>query len=86
MLRPCAMRITFRGAVEGYAKSRAFTDCDPFVQPIHSVNFCGVVAEALARSAPSITTVNSPLETMGAKGCGTAQRPRALRFWQPSPT
>lgn len=60
----------FTGLVEGEAKEQLFAECDFFILPSHSENFGMVVAEALARSLPVITTTGTPWELLQTRGCG----------------
>jgi len=60
----------FAGLVAGEAKEQLFADCDFFILPSHSENFGMVVAEALARSVPVITTTATPWQLLHTRGCG----------------
>lgn len=63
-------QITFAGHVDGAAKEAAFAQADVFVLPSHSENFGLVVAEALVRRRPVITTTALPWDAMVAAGAG----------------
>ena len=50
----------FPGLVAGDEKERCFSAADLFILPTYSENFGIVVAEALARAIPVITTTGAP--------------------------
>jgi glycosyltransferase involved in cell wall biosynthesis len=60
----------FTGLVAGDQKEQLFATCDFFILPSHSENFGMVVAEALARSLPVITTTGTPWQLLQPRGCG----------------
>jgi len=62
--------VHFEGAVQGAAKERLFRAADLFILPSLSENFGLVVAEALARGVPVITTTGTPWSQLPARGCG----------------
>jgi glycosyltransferase involved in cell wall biosynthesis len=63
-------QVLFTGLASGAEKERLFAECDVFVLPSHSENFGMVVAEALARSVPVITTKGTPWELLEQERCG----------------
>jgi glycosyltransferase involved in cell wall biosynthesis len=62
--------VRFAGSVHGAAKERLFREADLFILPSLSENFGLVVAEALARGVPVITTTGTPWSQLPARGCG----------------
>ena len=62
--------VTFHGHVEGEAREQAFANADLFVLPSHSENFGNVIAEALVRGVPVITTTGTPWQELETRGCG----------------
>lgn len=60
----------FTGLVTGHRKERLFAKADVFVLPTYSENFGIVVAEALARGVPVITTTGAPWEDIETWRCG----------------
>lgn len=62
--------VHFTGPVYGPDKDEAFEKCSIFVLPSHSENFGFVVAEALQRARPVITTTATPWESMTASNAG----------------
>ncbi len=62
--------VQFRGHVDGAAREAAFAAADLFVLPSHSENFGNVIAEALVRGLPVVTTTNTPWHELAARGCG----------------
>jgi len=60
----------FAGLVTGKEKEQLFANCDFFILPSHSENFGMVVAEALARNLPVITTTGTPWQLLQTRGCG----------------
>ncbi len=69
--------ISFLGSVAGQAKEAAFAAADLFVLPSHSENFGLVVAEALARKLPVLTTTATPWSTLRERDCGWCVAPSA---------
>lgn len=65
-----APRLTWMGPVEGDAKEALYRSADLFVLPTHAENFGLVVAEALARGVPVVTTRNAPWEGLETQHCG----------------
>lgn len=60
----------FPGLVVGDDKERYFSEADIFILPTYSENFGIVVAEALAREVPVITTTGAPWAQLEEYGCG----------------
>jgi glycosyltransferase involved in cell wall biosynthesis len=60
----------FPGLVTGERKEQLFDEADVFILPTHSENFGIVVAEALARGIPVITTKGAPWEDLTTWRCG----------------
>ena len=54
----------------GQEKEDMFADAELFVLPTHSENFGMVVAEALARSLPVLTTTGAPWSELKQRNCG----------------
>ena len=65
-----APRVTWVGSVEGEAKEALYHSADLFVLPTHAENFGLVVAEALARGVPVVTTRNAPWDGLETHRCG----------------
>ena len=63
-------RVTFTGALYGLDRDDALLACDFLVLPTTSENFGMVVAEALARARPVLTTHGAPWEGLATRGCG----------------
>lgn len=63
-------KVTFHGHVDGDAREDAFAKADIFVLPSYSENFGNVIAEALIRGVPVITTTNTPWQGLETHGCG----------------
>jgi glycosyltransferase involved in cell wall biosynthesis len=63
-------RVEFPGAVFGETKQSAYASADLFILPSHSESFGLVVAEALARRVPVITTLDTPWHGLKKHGCG----------------
>lgn len=57
-------------AVEGHEKDRQYESASIFVLPTHSENFGIVIAEALERELPVITTTGTPWTQLDIIGCG----------------
>jgi len=66
-LRP---ELRIESSIFGEEKEVAFEWCDALVLPSRSENFGLVVAEALARGKPVITTKGTPWERVVEHGCG----------------
>lgn len=62
--------VVFYGAVFGDEKIKLFDSSDLFVLPTYTENFGIVVAEALARSIPVLTTEGAPWEMLTEMNCG----------------
>lgn len=62
--------LTFAGPLYGSDREQAFRDADLFVLPSHSENFGAVVAEALVRGVPVITTRATPWSALAEASCG----------------
>ena len=54
----------------GAAREAAFAWCDVLCLPTRTENYGLVVAEALARGRPAITTMAAPWEALAERGCG----------------
>jgi len=65
-------RVHFHGHVDGAVKAKAFRQADLFVLPSYSENFGIVVAEALARGVPVLTTRATPWSGLETHDCGRA--------------
>lgn len=63
-------RITLLGPVYGDEKESLFAAASLFVLPTHSENFGNVIAEALARSIPVVTTKGAPWAIIASEKCG----------------
>lgn len=66
-LRP---ELRIESSIFGEEKEAAFEWCDALILPSRSENFGLVVAEALARGKPVITTKGTPWERIIEHGCG----------------
>lgn len=62
--------VAFTGLVTGERKEALFSQADVFVLPTYSENFGLVIAEALARGVPVITTTGAPWEDIVSYRCG----------------
>lgn len=60
----------FTGMVTGERKEALFSEADVFVLPTYSENFGLVIAEALARGVPVITTTGAPWDDIVSHRCG----------------
>jgi glycosyltransferase involved in cell wall biosynthesis len=67
--------VSFVGPVQGEMKNSIFSNADLFVLPTHSENFGIVVAEALARAVPVLTTTAAPWSKLQPRGCGWSVTP-----------
>ena len=63
-------RVTLLPAVHGSDKDDLYQSSSIFVLPSHSENFGLVVAEALERGLPVITTTGTPWTELDSLGCG----------------
>jgi len=70
----CSLGLTddfeFPGLVTGDQKEVLFSEADVFVLPTYSENFGIVIAEALSRGVPVITTTGAPWEEINSWRCG----------------
>jgi len=62
--------VEFRSHLEGVAREVAFRQASVFILPTYSENFGNVVAEALIRGVPVITTTGTPWREIIDKQCG----------------
>jgi len=62
--------VEFVSHVEGRARELVFRSASAFVLPTYSENFGNVVAEALIRGVPVITTTGTPWSAIVEKKCG----------------
>jgi glycosyltransferase involved in cell wall biosynthesis len=62
--------VEFHPHAEGAIRESLFRSASAFVLPTHSENFGNVVAEALIRGLPVITTTGTPWSELIPKGCG----------------
>tara|TARA_B110000046_G_scaffold62680_1_gene70199 strand:- start:8095 stop:8490 length:396 start_codon:yes stop_codon:yes gene_type:complete len=62
--------INFVGSKIGDEKVRIYDNSDVFILPIFSENYGVVVAEALARGVPVITTKGTPWVELSELNCG----------------
>jgi glycosyltransferase involved in cell wall biosynthesis len=62
--------VEFRSHLEGVAREAAFRQASVFILPTYSENFGNVVAEALIRGVPVITTTGTPWREIVDKECG----------------
>jgi glycosyltransferase involved in cell wall biosynthesis len=62
--------IEYKGVVQGEEKERLWQEVSLFVLPSFSENFGLVVAEALARGVPVITTRETPWRSLDESDCG----------------
>ena len=60
----------FSDALLGEAREQAFRESELYILPTHSENFGMVVAEALARRIPVITTHGAPWQDLEKEACG----------------
>lgn len=65
----------FTGLVLGEKKEALFVQADVFVLPTYSENFGLVIAEALARKIPVITTTGAPWQDLESSRCGWWVKP-----------
>lgn len=63
-------RVTLTGPLAGAEKEGAFAGAGVFVLPTHSENFGLVIAEALGRGVPVLTTRAAPWSGIVQEGCG----------------
>ncbi len=62
--------VEFRSHVEGKARELVFASASAFILPTYSENFGNVVAEALMRGLPVITTTGTPWSEIVDQQCG----------------
>jgi glycosyltransferase involved in cell wall biosynthesis len=62
--------VQFKSHVEGNARELMFQRASAFVLPTYSENFGNVVAEALIRGLPVITTTGTPWSELAEQRCG----------------
>lgn len=62
--------VTFTGPVFDEDKEQLFAEADVFLLPTFSENFGIVVAEALVRGVPVMTTTGTPWQELNDVGCG----------------
>jgi glycosyltransferase involved in cell wall biosynthesis len=62
--------ITFVGPMLGQKKIRIFDSADLFILPTYNENYGIVVAEALSRGVPVLTTKGTPWEELNSHDCG----------------
>jgi glycosyltransferase involved in cell wall biosynthesis len=62
--------VTMVGAAFGEQKERLFREAQLFILPSHSENFAVVVAEALVRELPVLTTTGTPWSEVAEKRAG----------------
>lgn len=65
----------FIGLVTGEKKESIYANADIFILPTYSENFGLVIAEALAREIPVITTTGAPWKELEDKCCGWWVKP-----------
>jgi glycosyltransferase involved in cell wall biosynthesis len=58
------------GPLYDHDRERAYLSASLFILPTKSENFGMVIAEALARGVPAITTRGAPWQAIEAEGCG----------------
>jgi glycosyltransferase involved in cell wall biosynthesis len=68
--------VDFEEHLDGIAREAAFRRAAAFVLPTYSENFGNVVAEALIRGLPVLTTTGAPWSEIVARGCGWYVEPR----------
>jgi glycosyltransferase involved in cell wall biosynthesis len=72
--RLCASRpisdVEFKGHLDGRLREEVFSQASAFILPTFSENFGNVVAEALIRSLPVITTTGTPWSEIVDRNCG----------------
>jgi glycosyltransferase involved in cell wall biosynthesis len=73
-------RVELTGLVDGDRREQVFADADLLMVPSFTENFGQVVAEALARGVPVITSKGTPWSEVEQKGCGAWIRndPKAI--------
>ena len=62
--------VRFSGPLMDEAREQAFRECELLILPTYSENFGMVVAEALARRIPVITTHGAPWQDLEKEACG----------------
>lgn len=74
--------VEFRSHLEGEALEETFRSASLFVLPTYSENFGNVVAEALIRGLPVITTTGTPWSQLVANQCGWYIEPTLEKLTQ----
>lgn len=62
--------VEFQSHVDGERREEVFRSASAFILPSYSENFGNVVAEALIRGLPIITTTGTPWSSIVEQGCG----------------
>ena len=70
---------SFVGAKVGLEKVKAFDNADLFILPTFNENYGIVVAEALARKVPVLTTQGTPWSELNTNNCGLWVKAQPMR-------